>query len=323
MKRISLLIVVAALAAPTMAPAGELVVEVSSIADRKAVFATVESVDVVDARARIGGTVESLLVDEGSEVAGGATIATIGDPKLGLQLVALDARIASLDAQKKLAATELTRISRLRKSGSVSQARLDEARTNLDVVTSSRTAMVAERAVVAERLAEGAVLAPGAGRVLKVYVTQGSVVMPGEPVATIAAERYVLRLELPERHAKFMRKGDEVLVGGRGLTSTENIVLKIGVVSQVYPRLINGRVVADVEVEGLGDYFVGERTRVFVVTGTRQAITIPVTYLRDRFGVTYVQVKGEGEVMIQPGQRFEGNVEILTGLKQGDVLVEP
>ena len=64
-----------------------------------------------------------------------------------------------------------------------------------------------------------------------------------------------------------MRKGGEILVGGRGLASTENSVIKICMISRVWPRLTDGRAVADVEAEGLGDYFVGERTRVFAVFG--------------------------------------------------------
>jgi multidrug efflux pump subunit AcrA (membrane-fusion protein) len=43
-------------------------VEPKTVADEKAVFATVESANVVPARARIGGTVAELSVKEGDEV---------------------------------------------------------------------------------------------------------------------------------------------------------------------------------------------------------------------------------------------------------------
>jgi hypothetical protein len=145
--------------------------------------------------------------------------------------------------------------------------------------------------------------------------------MPGEPVATIAAERYVLRIELPERHAPFIRKGDEVLVGERGLAPGDDDNLRKGVIAQVYPEMSNGRVIADVEVPGLGDYFVGERTRVHVATGKRKTILVPTDYLHQRFGVTFVMVRGEGEVMVQPGQRLGDRIEILSGLKPGDILL--
>src|SRR6266540_4357605 len=54
------------------------------VADEKAVFATVESINVVPARARIGGTVAELKVKEGDRVEAGQIVATIGDEKLVL-----------------------------------------------------------------------------------------------------------------------------------------------------------------------------------------------------------------------------------------------
>lgn len=301
----------------------EFAVTVRELPDRKAVFATVQSVDVVAARSRIGGTVRGLSVDEGSSVAAGQTIATVEDPKLGLQMAAVDARIRSLVAQKQLAQLDFERLSALRKSGTISQARLDEAQTNLSVVAGNLAALIAERAVVAESLAEGAVLAPGDGRVLHVRVTEGSVVMPGEAVAIVAADRYVLRIELPERHARFMREGDTVLVGARGLAVDTGDGLRSGRITKVYPEMSNGRVIADAEIDELGDYFVGERTRVYVATGRRQAIIIPPEFLMRRYGVRYAVVKGEGEVMVQPGQQVDGGIEILSGLEPGDVLLKP
>lgn len=302
------------------------IVDRVDIADRKAVFGTVRSIDVIDARARIAGTVGGLAVDEGSLVDAEAVLATVGDPKLTLRLTALDARLASLDAQEKLAKIELDRLTRLRKSGAASQSRLDEAQTNLDVINSNRAALVAERAVIAQQQAEGAVLAPAAGRVLRVHVAEGSVILPGEPLATIATEHYVLRIELPERHARFIEQGDTVMVGERGLTQTESMALESlteGVIRQVYPEMSNGRVIADVTVEGLGDYFVGERARVYVAAGRRSTILVPSQLLRQRYGVTYVRVKGSGEVMIQPGQVIGDRTEILSGLRSGDILLQP
>lgn len=323
MRRLILVLFMAALSAAPALAQPELIVTQQEVPDRKAVFGTVQSVDVIAARARIGGTIRGLTVDEGSAVRAGQTIATVEDPKLSLQLAAVDARIRALDAQRKLAQVDYERLSRLRQTGAVSQARLDEAQTNLNVVTGNRAAVAAERAVLEEQLAEGAVVAPGDGRVLRVAATEGSVILPGEAVAIIAAERYVLRIELPERHARFIREGDEVLVGARGMAADAEEGLRKGRITQVYPEMSNGRVVADAEVDGLGDYFVGERTRVYVATGRRQAIIVPRDFLRQRYGVTYAVVKGEGEVMVQPGRIQDEEVEILAGLKPGDVLLKP
>lgn len=311
-----------ALYIPGVAAAQELIVTTRPVADLKAVFGTVESVDQTLARTRIGGTIGELTVDEGSRVELGQRLAVVADPKLPLQLAAIDARIRSLQAQRELAGVELDRVRKLRDSGTVSQARLDETQTNLDVIAGNLAAMTAERAVVAEQLAEGAVLAPAAGRVLRVEVVDGQVVMPGETVALIATDRYVLRLRLPERHARFISEGDVVLVGARGLETAPESATE-GRIRQVYPQMEAGRVVADVEVEGIGGFFVGERARVYVATGERDAMVVPAEYLFKRFGVDYALVKDVGETVVQTGVAVEDDIEVLSGLAPGDVLLPP
>jgi RND family efflux transporter MFP subunit len=307
---------------PGVAAAQEFTVTTREVADLKAVFGTVESVDQALARTRIGGTIGELAVDEGSRVELGQRLAVVADPKLPLQLAAIDARIRSLQSQRELAGIEYDRFRKLRESGTVSQARLDEAQTNLDVIAGNLAAMTAERAVVAEELAEGAVLAPAAGRVLQVEVVDGQVVMPGETVALIATDRYVLRLRLPERHARFIAEGDTVLVGARGLETAPESATQ-GRIRQVYPQMESGRVVADVEVEGIGGFFVGERARVYVATGERDAMVVPAAYLFRRFGVDYALVKGIGETVVQTGVAVEDGIEVLSGLTPGDVLLPP
>ncbi len=168
---------------------------------------------------------------------------------------------------------------------------------------------------------EGAALAPGAGRVLKTPVTEGSVVLPGETIATIAEDHYILRLQLPERHARFMRAGDAVKISGRG--SADGGALSEGKVRIVYPEIEGGRVIADVEVPDVGDYFVGERTRVYVATGERPAIVIPRAYVYRRAGVDFVRLKDGAEVVVQLGSGDDASVEILAGLKDGDEVVTP
>jgi multidrug efflux system membrane fusion protein len=295
----------------------------TTVADSKAVFATVESVDVVSARTRIGGTIQGLSVDEGASVFAGDVIAEVSDPKLGLLLTAVDARIASLQAQLKLTELDLERAKSLRKSGAGSQARLDEAQTNMDVVGKNLKAMEAEKNVIRQTLREGRVLAPTTGRVLKVNVTNGVVVMPGEPIAVIAQEAYRLRVLLPERHARYLIAGEKVKVGQRGIKASSETQLREGTVRQVYPQLEGGRVVADVEVSGLGDFFVGERTVVFVPTGELQTIIVPKDYIFNRFGLTFATVQGIGDVVVETGRSRDESVEVLSGLKAGDILALP
>lgn len=322
---------IAFLAATLPAAAAEpLTVASRPVEDLKAVFATVESVRQIKARARIGGTLIGLSVREGDRVAEGQVIATVGDPKLTLQIAAIDARLRSLQAQETLAEAELGRARQLRASGTGSQQRLDDAVAALDVLRAQAAAMRADRAVVEQQAQEGDVLSPADGRVLQVPLLDGVVVMAGEAVATIAAESYVLRLRLPERHARFMRTGDPVLVGARGLAPTDTGQQPTrGTIRRVYPELEQGQVVADAEVTGLGDYFVGERVRVLVATGTRDAVVVPADFLIRRLGVDVLRLADGQEVPVQTGRPVPpldgrpGGVEILSGLRPGDRIVRP
>ncbi len=307
-------------AAPALAQ--DLVVKPQPIQDRKAVFATVEAVDEVRARARIGGTVGKLSVDEGSEVSAGQTIAVVGDTKLLLQGQAAEQRTRAAEAERDLARVEFDRAQDLVKTGAATRSRLDTARARLETAERQLGALRQERQVVAQTSAEGAVQAPANGRVLKVHVTEGSVVMPGEVVASIAGGRTILRLQVPERHARFMREGDAVLVGPRGSADLARAEPR-GQVVKVYPLIENGRVSADVTVNDLDGYFVGERVRVFVLAGERNSFLVPDSYLTRRFGLTYARLKDGREVVVQTGQATPDGVEVLSGLQDGDVLVRP
>ena len=316
------LMMAAMLLAPLPALAGSgFAVHTSEVADQKAVIGTVEPIHQLVARARIGGTIASLSVKEGDAVAAGAKIAVVADPKLLLQMQSLESRMQSLESQRDKAKADFDRAVELQRRGVSTQVQVDAAKTALDVAERMLAAMGSDRDVVAQQISEGAVLAPGAGRVLTTPATEGSVVLPGETIATLAEDRYILRLQLPERHARFMRAGDAVQIGARGLE--DGGAKREGRVRIVYPEIEGGRVIADVEAPGVGDYFVGERTRVYVNTGMRRAIIVPRTYVYRRAGVDYVRLADGSEVVVQLGAAQDSNVEILAGLKDGDALVSP
>lgn len=329
MRKVLFLVAASLLLAGASQAASTYTVEPVAAADDKAVFATVESLDVVPARVRTGGTIASLSVREGDRVERGQVVAMIGDEKLILQQGSLDAQIAALKAQLTQAQIDLGRAEALVKSGAVSRAQFDSATTAANVATNTLKARIAERAVLEQQLAEGQVLAPTAGRVLKVPVTVGAVVMSGEAVATIAQQDFVLRLSVPERHARFLKAGDPIRLDGEDLGQG---AASTGTISLVYPLIQDGRVIADARVAGLGDYFVGERVRVWISGGERRTVIVPAAYIVTRFGLDYARVhQADGTIIDVPVQRgrerprpdMPDALEILSGLHPGDVLVQP
>ncbi|MGE0735113.1 MAG: efflux RND transporter periplasmic adaptor subunit [Alphaproteobacteria bacterium] len=307
----------------------QLTVTPTKISDEKAVFATVESPNTIPARARIGGTIVTLAVKDGDSVAQGQVIARIVDEKLQLQSKSLDAQIAGLESQLAQAEADLVRTEGLLARGVATRTRTDELRTAATVASNALKARKAERAVLEQQMTEGAVLAPTAGRVLKVPVTVGTVVLAGEAVATIAEGNFILRLRVPERHAQFLKVGDSVRLDGAELGLSAP---RFGKIRLVYPEIADGRVKVDAVVDGLNDYFVGERIRVWVSAGERQAFVIPAAFLITRFGIDYAKLRTpDGKTIDVPVQRgvelprpaMLDGVEILSGLKSGDVVVKP
>jgi multidrug efflux pump subunit AcrA (membrane-fusion protein) len=244
----------------------------------------------------------------------------------------LDAQIVGLKSRAETAHAERQRQEQLAEKGYAAGAKLDEARAGSEVASNALKSAEAERQVITQQVQEGEVLAPANGRVLAIPVTAGSVVMPGEAIAKIAANAYVLRLELPERHARFIKNGDPVVIGGREMSGGDAPIGK-GSITLVYPELQDGRVIADAQAEGLGKYFVGERVLVWISAGKRQTIAVPRSYLFQRFGLDYARLQEKDgktiDTVVQLGQpaRLEGAgsgfIEVLGGLRAGDRLVKP
>lgn len=324
--------IAAGVASSGAARAGEFVVEKRAITDMKAMFGQVESRDIVPARTRIGGVLASRSVDEGTQVKAGDVIATVADEKLALQAELLDGTIKALQSQLDNANVALKRAQDLLPRGFITKAAFDQAKTNVDVLQHQVDLMRSQRDVVQQQMSEGNVLAPRDGRVLTISVIPGSVVLPGETIARIAAGSLFLRLSLPERHAALLKLGSQVALTPRGQdagadAATDLAAMRKGKIVKIYPEIENGRVIADAEVGDLSDYFVGERVQIYAPVGEREALLVPRSAVTTRSGVDYVRVlRAEGPLgvaVVFAASSEPGMVEILTGLAPGDKVQVP
>lgn len=309
---------VLALVLPVVVPFSVLAAPVTAtnVIEWKSVYGRIEAKDRLPARARLGGTLVELLVSEGARVEAGQLLGRIVDEKLALRLQAIDAQTNSLAAQLENAKTELARGEDLLKRGVTTVQRLDALRTQVDVLQGQIEAVAAERLVVEQQAAEGAILAPSTGLVLDVPVSVGAVVMPGEAVAVLGAGGTFLRLAVPERHATALEEGDAIEIEGP-------LGVAQGTLARIYPLIENGRVIADVEVDGLSERFVDARVLVRLPVGEREAILVPRAALQSRHGLDFVET-AEGMRAVVPGERHvidgEELVEIISGLQIGDEL---
>jgi len=307
------------MASPVLA--ADIVVDPVTVTDWKAVYGRVETRDRVPARARLGGTLEELLVAEGDRVESGDRLGRVVDAKQDFQLRAIDAQIQAAQSRLENAEAELARGEELLARGVTTVQRLDSLRTQVEVITNEIAAAQADRRVLEQQVAEGAVHAPLSGVVLDVPVTAGAVVTPGQTIATLGGGGVFLRLAVPERHATALVEGDAIQIEGpEGARE--------GRLAKVYPLIENGRVIADVEVEGLSARFVDARVLVRLPVGEHEALLVPQTALITRAGLDFLNVAHEGGAVLRsvvpgPVHDIDGAemVEILAGLRPGDVVV--
>ncbi len=320
-------------------PATKFAVGVVNIVDSKPMGATYTSKDDTNARARIGGTLVSLNVTEGSYVSQGQTIGVISEARYNAEVAAGMANAqqgpAQLEAARAMANKSMADYNRtkiLYDQGVYSKARLDAmqaqmAATNAQVKAAQAASVAAQsqaQVAVAVRN-QGRIVAPRSGRVVSVPVTQGAVLMPGEVVAFIAAGQPVLKLYVPERDAKSLQIG-------QSMTMTDDAGNAVGVanISKIFPQVVNGQVEVELT-SSSSDHFVGERTNLIVPLGRRDAVVIPQSYVITRQGVDFVRLLKDNkplEVPIQRGiqtstDKIANAVEVLSGLQAGDIIVAP
>lgn len=294
-----------------------LTISAQQITEWKAVYGTVETRNRIPARARINGTIVALDISEGDTVTEGQRIALVIDDKLEFQLAALDAQISALKARMKTAAEDLVRGEALIKRGTITKQRLSLLQSQVDVLNGEIRGVEAQQLVIDQQVSEGAVLAPEAGIILDVPPAKGSVITPGETIAVIGGGGAFLRLSVPERHATALTQGDDISIA-EGQT---------GRLAKIYPQIKNGRVLADVEVAGLDDRYVGRRIPVRLPVGTRDALLIPKSATSMQGGIDFISVVVNGEptrraVVLGAEVPLDGTtwVEVLTGVVAGDTV---
>ncbi|WP_448580375.1 efflux RND transporter periplasmic adaptor subunit [Thermaurantiacus sp.] len=304
------------------APSGErLKLAPVTVPDIATVPAIVTTRDMAEARARIPGVLVDLRVREGDRVAAGETIATIVDSRLGEERGAASAQAAAAEAVATRARADLERVRFLHREGVYAQAKLDEAEAAARAAEAQAAAARSAAGAVGAVERQGDVRAPAAGQVLRADIPAGSAVMPGTVVALITAGPPVVRLDLHEGLGRKVVAGAEVrLLNPAGPPATGRVV-------KVYPGVDQGRVRADAEVPGLSPGLVGERMTAQVVLGERQALVVPDRFISRRFGLAFATlVAADGKavagipVEVRAGP-LPGTVEILSGLKAGDLLV--
>ena len=247
----------AAVAVSQRAFAADAVVRRPTVRETKAVFGQVESRNIVPARARIGGTIREIRVRRAARsrrATSSPSSSTTSSPSARRRRRPdQGARVAARQRPHRARARPAARA----RAASPRRAALDRRGPQVDVLTNQVAAAEAERAVIAQQASEGEVLAPATGRVLTVPVT-ARLGGPARRERSRASPRRLLPAPVAAgapcraRSPKASAVGEWAARLGRRRRDAD--ATSRGRIVKVYPEIDDGRVIADVEVDGLGDY---------------------------------------------------------------------
>lgn len=290
------------------------------------VTGTLVAVDDADVSAETAGSVERIHAERGDLVAAGAPLIGIDTTVSALQAREAAAALAGAEAQVRLAESECARAASLTEAGGISIADRDRALTQCEQGTRQLEMTRARKALADTQLARGTVRAPFAGVVAERLVSPGDYVGPGRAVVKLVAiDPLRLDLSVPERAASLVKPGASIEFE---LTEAEG-VKEVASVTRISPALRERT--RDLVVEATVPNPDGRlRPNSFAVArlglGTSPGLVVPVTAVRTsgEFSRVFLVVGDKAEErVVDVGVEVEGVVEIVSGLAEGEVVINP
>ncbi len=332
----------------------------SHTVSRGEIVAEVMGTGTLEARIRatispkISGRIAAVLVDQGDLVQAGQPLIRLDDDDLRQQVKIAEATIASaeasrsrIEAEKEQSQSALTqtkaefaRQEALLNSNSISRSEFDKTREAYEIAQSGiaranasvqeadqQIALARETLKYHEaRLTDTQVLAPFNGLIIRRQRDAGSIAMPGTPVLEmISLDELWISAWVDETEMDALRPEQPARVVFRSHPDTKFVgtVARLGKQSDRETR----EFIVDVRVQQLPEnWAIGQRAEVFVETSRQDnCLVIPENFLirdQDQLGVYRIE---DGYAQWQPveiGLTGNGQVEVLTGLKEQDVVAK-
>ena len=281
----------------------------------------VEAVRQATVSAQATGRVATLQVKVGDKVRAGQVLATIDDRDTQTGVARSQAQVAQAEAELANAQANVQRTRDLRQQGFVSQAALDVAESQFKAAQAGRAGAGAgaQQARLAQSFTQ--VTAPFDGYVMETLAQAGDLAVPGKPVAVVYAPQPLrVVVQVPASMGAQARSAQRIELqvgdawippaGQQGVTAADPV-------SQTLTWKM------DVPAAAATQMLPGQQTRVRFVGGTAQRMVVPQAAVLRRGELTGVYVASDkGFVLkaVRLGAQHGDRVEVLAGLKAGDVV---
>jgi RND family efflux transporter MFP subunit len=285
---------------------------------------------------RMMGTVTSLLVKEGDTVENGQLLLTLDDRDVVQKVKAAEAGVQeatkaleSVKQNRELTGITYERYRKMFEEKAISRQEMDQFETQKKVagLEHERVQEMVNRA--AAGLSEAKIFlgftqvkSPVKGRVTEKKIEVGSMAAPGMPLLTLEdIAAYHAEVTIDESLSGKLRTGMSVLV------SIEAIDRQIpGKIKEILPVVdsLSRSFIVKVSLSGAG-LRSGLYARVKIPSGKKEVLLAPQSAIVEKGQLTGVYaVDGQGIVtyrLIRTGKAYDGNREILSGLKPNDRII--
>ena len=267
----------------------------------------------------IGAT--DVKVVEGDSVRKGQVLARFDDRLLKAELAQAKANLAFASSSLQLADTNLKRFDQLKLKQTLSEQEFDQVATQAATAAATRDQAAAAVKLAEVKLEDATVVAPDDGKILERSIELGKVPGAGESLFRILRQH---KLEwVAQIDATDLARVKPNMVAQINAANNQTLAGKIRSVS---PQLTSGSRLAKVRVvlDGAPDIAVNTYADGKILIGNASAVTVPSESLVIKDGKTWVfRVKNNmaEQVLVNIGRRQQNEIEILSGIKNGDTVI--
>jgi len=261
--------------------------------------------------AEVAGRVVRVLVDEGSRVSAGQTLAIVEGNKL-------DVGVANAEANFNNAQQDLQRFESAFKTGGVTQQQLDLAKLQFETAKNNLRSSKINAGEVTIKTSVGGIvnsrkIEPGS------YVNLG---MPAFEIVNVSSLK--LRVNVDEKNVAALKVGQEVNISA-SVYSDKNYTGKITFIAPKSDGSLNFPVEIEVPNPSTNELRAGMYgTATFGSNTSSSVLVIPRSAFVGSVSDNRVFVAKDGksiETKVVSGRNFGDNIEILSGLNAGDQVI--
>ncbi len=329
---------VPAVAPETVSGVAVIVAQGTTVPDSLEAVGTVRAAQSTQIASQTMGNIIEIRAQEGDRVQGGQILAVIDDSQAraaveqsAAAVTAAQKEISSAESELALAQSTLKRYQQLFDKKSISPQEFDEIKTRSQAAESRRDLARANEAQAAAALTQARtslantqIRAPFSGVVTEKKADAGTFASPGMPLFTLEDTRsYRLEAMVDESDIRLVHVGEAVPVL---LDSVQSAEFR-GRVAQIVPAAdpASRSFVVKIELPADARLRSGLFGRARFPRGARSALLIPRTTIVERGQLRGVFVIDANQIAqlhyVTLGKTFGEQVEVLSGLQQGEKLV--